>query len=138
MIQFCYNYEILPSPNRIIRLAFIERNFSDSWLYPFLRLLEFIDFYILDLLDFILMHTLLDERFRVQLFSYFDTQLEMFAHEAFKLFGPLSLSLLLVSHVVVMFHYFLNRPPELLDHFGHIDSFPPDLMLHIFEVLFLL
>ena len=144
MIQFCCKYEILSSLDWIVRLALIGSDFSYSRLCKLLSFLEFIDFcHILDisilyLLDFILMHALLDERLSVELLSHFDTQLEMFTHKAFKLFGPLSLSLLLVSHIVVMFHYLLNRPPELLNHFGHIDSFPSHLMLHIFDVLLLL
>jgi len=61
----------------------------------------------------------------------------MFAHKVFKLLSSQSLALFFINYIIVMFHYFLNRTPKLLDHFGHIDSALSYFMLHIFQFLFL-
>jgi len=73
--------------------------------------------------------TLLNETFSVQLLGNSHTQLQMFADEIFKLFGPCLLALAIKQDTVVVSHDFINRLPEVLDHFVDVVSFTSEFNL---------
>ena len=85
----------------------------------------------------ILIHALLYEALGVQLFSDFDTQLQVLAHERFQALCPLSLTLFFIEHIVVMLYYFFHRFPVVLNHAGGILGALLDFMLHVLSLSFL-
>lgn len=80
------------------------------------------------------MHALFYESLCVEGLSHFHTQLQVLAHEAFKPLCALRLALFLIEHIVVVLDYLLDRAPELLDHFRHVDRLLADLVLHVLDV----
>ena len=82
--------------------------------------------------------TLLYETFCVQLFSNSHRQLQMFADEILKLFGPGLLALPIKQNTVVVSNDFINWFPEVLDHFVDVVSFTSEFNLLVSQEFFVL
>lgn len=86
----------------------------------------------------VLVHTLLKKALGVKFLSDPYRKLQMFAYEAFKLFGPGCLQFLLDLDGIVVANYFLDRFPKHRNHFGDRACLFAEFRLLVFYVLLLL